>query len=148
MKRDQPNAISRLRSVASPIGIGIGSGLILCSLTLAVHLWLATYPHFDGMPPTLWWQVWVFGGMFVFGSVPASVACRYRVFTPVVVTVGVYAWALTTSWPSLVAAAQSAGAGLTFLPYDFVRFFWPLVLAGALVGGAIEYGVRHYAVGR
>jgi len=148
MKRDQPNAISRLRAVASPLGIGIGSGLVLFSVTLSVHLWLATYPHFDGMPPTLGWQVWVFGGMFVFGAVPVSVAYRYRVFTPVVATAGVYALALATSWSSLVAGAQSAGAGLTFLPYDFLRFFWPLVLTGALVLGGIEYGLRHYAVGR
>ncbi len=148
MKRKQHEMTNRVRAVATPLTVGIASGFILCGLTLAVHLRLAAYPHFDGMPPTLGWKVWVFGGLFVFGAVPASVACQYRVLTPVVVTGGVYTWALATSWPSLVTAAQSAGAGLTFLPYDFVRFFWPLVLAGGLVGGGIEYGVRHYATDR
>ncbi len=47
----------------------------------------------------------------------------------------------TTFWSSMIESVQNAGAGITPFWFDFVLWFWPGLVVGALVVGGIEYGV-------
>lgn len=139
--------MNRVRPWDSPLGFTLGIGLVLCVSTFFIHIHLTRFPHFDGFPPTIGWQLWIFGGMFLFGAVPAYVLARYRVSLPVFVAIGIYGWAVLTSWSSMIESAQTSGAGITPSWFDFVLWFWPGLLVGVLIAGSIEYGVRRVIFG-
>lgn len=131
----------------SPLRFALGIGLVLFVSTAFTHYYLTRFPHFDGFPPTIGWQLWIFGGMFLFGAVPAYVSARYRVSLPTLVAIGIYGLAFLTSWSSMIDSAQTYGAGITPSWFDFVLWFWPGLLVGVLILGGLEYGVRRVVFG-
>lgn len=141
--------MNRLRPWDSPPVFAIGTGVVLCLLTLLVHFHLASFEYGDGLGFGTWpWPgAWIFGGAVFFGGVPAYVSARYRLVTPVLVAIGIYGWALGTSWSSMVDSAQSSGAGLTPTVFELGLGFWPMVLWIPLVVGAFEYGIRRVVFG-
>lgn len=134
------------RRPGSPLLVAIATGLLLGVSTLLVHGYLTRFDHFGG-PPSSFEMVWILGGTFVFGALPAYASARYRLLSPVVLAVGIYGWALATSWSSMVDSARSPEAGLTPTVFEVGLFFWPMVLWIPLVVGALEYGLRYVVVG-
>ena len=131
-----------VRPWKSPLTLALGTGLSLCALTLVAHVYLAGFEHGDGFATSTTLQLWSFGGMFLFGAIPAYLSARYRVVSPVAVAVAIYGLGLATSWSALIDSAQSAGAGITPTWFDFLLWFWPALLLVALLIGGIEYGIR------
>ena len=141
--------MKHLRLWDSPLVLAIGTGVVVCLLTLLVHLRLASFEYGIGLGFVTWpWPgAWIVGGTLLFGAVPAYVSARYRLITPVLVAIGIYAWAFATSWSSMIDSAQSSGAGLTPTIFEIGLGLWPIVLWIPLIVGAFEYGIRRVMFG-
>lgn len=135
-----------LRRRYTPFRISACAGLGLGVCTLLIHLYLKSFQHGDGLATSIELHFWIFGGIILLGAIPVFVLARYRIFSPVLASGGVYAGALITSWTSMIESAQSSGAGITPTWFDFVLWFWFLILAAALIIGALEYKILRTVV--
>ncbi|WP_254768960.1 hypothetical protein [Salinilacihabitans rarus] len=134
--------MTEFRRWYTPVRFTIGIGLLFLISTFLIDRFLAGFQYGDGLAPTTSAQVWIFGGMILIGGISAFVSARYRIISPITITAGIYAGALAVSWSSMVKSAQSSGAGITPTWFDFVLWFWFLILAASLVAGVLEYKIR------
>lgn len=133
---DQP--LHRSRSIAVPAAFG----LALCLCTVAVHLFLAGLEYGDGLAYSALELGWLLAGAALLGAIPAVAWVRYRLRTPILVSVGGYLLLLVTSWPNLVDSARSAGASVSLTLFELVLTLWVVLLAVALFCGFVEYLLR------
>lgn len=140
--------MDRSRRWGSPLAVAIGAGIALAGVTLAVHLLLARFEHGGGLAARVGMQLWMIGGAFLFGALPAYVSARYGLLSPAPLAVGLYSWTLIASWSAMVASAEAAGAGLTPTIFEIGLWYWPMALWLPLSVGGIEYAVRRAAGSR
>jgi len=98
--------------------------------------------------------VWMVGGALLLAGVPAFLAVRLRLATPVVVVAGWLVWSAGTTWMA-VGAERPDGWLVTasplnryviqgFVPLETYAVLWFLPLGAALAVGAIEYLLRRW----
>lgn len=135
-----PPAGDRSRRRVVALLAALGSGAAFCGITLSVHLHFRSVAHGFGLGG----EPWALAGTFLFGAVPGYFWGRYRIVSPVIVALAVYALSLAVSWSALDRRARSTDAALESpTPFEFLLLGWPYVLVVVLVVGA-RYGAFEY----
>lgn len=133
--------MDRIRRWDAPVTVAIAAGIAVSGSTVAVHLLLVSGTG-SGLVARIGAGLWLFGGAFCFGALPAYASARYRVVSPALATAVLYMLTLLTSWSIMAASTGSAGGEITSTLFEIGLWYWPVALWLPLSIGAVEYAVR------
>ncbi|NGM68909.1 hypothetical protein G6M89_07775 [Natronolimnobius sp. AArcel1] len=81
-------------------------------------------------------------GMILLGAIPAVLALRWRLVTPLGFVAIAFGWATYQTWLRSLESVPGAGAGISPSHLSLYAFWSPLILVIALLCGGLEYVAR------
>lgn len=125
--------------------VALGAGVSLVVLTLVVHYLLLTPLGYS--PGTFSVYMWSLLGAFILGSIPTYFLLQYRLFSPFVISFGLYLTTAVHSYLTLVGTeirftATTGLGGIVPLSHPIYLQAWMGALALLLLCGAVEYSIH------
>lgn len=136
-----------VRPIVTRRAAGFGLAIGVAHAVLAVVLRTVVFEFGWGgwTPLAVGLTAWMVLGAVLEAGIPAFFSVRYRLFTPMVVVVGLFTWTAVETWSYRLALEESGAAmGVAFTPFTGYLVAWFAVAALAGLVGAVE----HYIFGR
>ncbi len=133
---------ARVRPILTRRAVGLGVGIGLAHAALAVVLRTVIFDLGWGGWTLLavGLTTWMVLGAVLEAGIPAFLSVRYRLFTPMVVVVGLFTWTAVETWAYRLTLEETGAAmSVAFTPFTGYLVAWFAVVALAGLVGGVEY---------
>lgn len=124
------------------VGFGLAIGLAHAALAVVLRTVVFEFGWGGWNPVGVGLTAWMVLGAVLGAGIPAFLSMRYRLFTPMVVVVGLFTWTAVETWSYRLALEESGAAmAVAFTPFTGYLVAWFAVAALAGLVGAVEYSL-------